>query len=124
MSVYLQAPHPVIQATVMLPSPTLGDEVAPQSALTIVNAMDGTLYSYVKSNDRLKLTWEFNALTLQKAVELKEFIDTYLEYDWRVIDSGERVYVAKLVNLPVTFSTIGNGEYRTVRLEFEGKQIV
>lgn len=124
MSCYLQAPLPLIQSTVMLPSPTLGDAISPQSEVTISNSMSGVIYSYVKSNDRIRLIWDFNALTLEKAIELREFIDTYLNYSWRVTDHQERVYSVQLVNVPVEFTTVGRGEYRSCRLEMEGRQLV
>lgn len=124
MTCYLQAPHSLIQTTIMLPSPQLGDAVMPQSEVTISNSMSGQVYSYVKSNDRLKIIWEFNALTLEKATELREFIDTYLNYSWRAVDHIDRVYVVNLVNVPVEFTSVSRGEYRSCRLEMEGKQVV
>lgn len=123
-SVYLQAPHELIQATIRLPTPRLGDSVSPNPIVTVRNAMDGTIYSYVKSSESLVIVWEFESLTREKAQELEEFIKVYFTEKWRIIDHDDRVYVVRLINLPVEFPTIGNGEYRKAKLEFEGVQIV
>lgn len=123
-SVYLQAPHELIQATIRLPTPRLGDSVTPTPIVTVSNAMDGTIYSYVKDSQTLNIVWEFDSLSREKAQELEEFIKAYLTENWRIVDHQDRVYVVKLTNIPVDFTSIGLGEYRKVKLEFEGVQIV
>jgi len=121
--IYLQAPHELIQATLMLPSPELGDTQNPEVDVVIRNSMNGKLYSYIKTNTRLLLTWDF-VLDLGKAIEVEEFIKVYSSHNIRLTDWREYVYIVKLVNLPITFATIAFGERRQVRLQFEGVRVL
>lgn len=119
MSVYLSAPWDLIQATIRLPSPQVGNLRNNQLDVAIRNSMNGTLYSYVKSSDRLKFAWDL-FLTRQKALELEYFIEYYDEYEWRVTDWEENVYRMYLINDPFDFTRISKDELTTVRLELEG----
>ena len=122
MSVYLQAPHELIQTSIELPSPNLGDTYNPASEVVIRNAMSGKLYSYTKSNNRIEFSWDFN-LAKEKAIELEEFIKVYSAENIRIIDWRERVYLVKLVNLPVDFAAIAINERQQIRLQFEGERL-
>lgn len=122
MTVYLQAPHELLQTSIQLPSPNLGDTLNPASEITIRNSMNGVLYSYVKSNGRIEFTWEFN-LAKEKAIELEEFIKAYSSENIRVVDWRERVYLVKLVNLPISFSAMSLNERQQIRLQFEGVRL-
>lgn len=130
--IYLQAPWDLIQTTTMLPNPQLGDLRNKVLSVNIRNAIDGTFYSYKKSNktyfnnttfDRYKLIWEFK-LHRGKADELKAFVEAYSGQVWRVTDWKERVYRVFLVNDPVDFTCLTGDGLHMVRLELEGERIV
>lgn len=132
MAVYLMAPWGLEQTTVMLPNPQLGDLRNKILHVNIRNSIDGTLYSYKKSNtyyyngqvyDKYKLSWEF-LLRRGKADELFEFVRAYSGYKWRVIDWKERVYIVDLLNDPVDFDYISSSGIHSVRLDLEGPRIV
>lgn len=128
--IYLMAPWDLIQTTTMLPNPELGDHRSKVLNVNVRNSIDGTFYSYKKSNityisgqgyHRYRLIWEFK-LRRGKADELKSFIEAYSGHRWRVIDWKERIYRVHLVNDPVDFTCLlGNGLH-LVRLELEGEQ--
>jgi len=135
MSVYLMAPWDLIQATVMLPNPQLGDLNQKQHQVNIRNSIDGTFYSYVKSSkvytsteggfaelDRHKLSWEFK-LRRGKADELLAFVEAYYGYKWRVIDWNERTYCMNMTNDPVEFTCMNKAGIYSVRLELQGELV-
>ena len=63
MTITLQAPYDLIQATILLPSANLGDYIAPQTKVNIRNSMTGKIFSTVKTNNRYKLEMDLS-LTL------------------------------------------------------------
>lgn len=126
--IYLMAPWNLIQTTTMLPNPDLGDLRNKVLSVNIRNSINGTFYSYKKSNktyfnglsyDRYRVTWEFK-LRRGKTDELKAFIETYSGYEWRVVDWKERVYKMNLINDPVDFTCLTGDGLHVVRLELEG----
>jgi len=127
MSFYLRAPYPSLVTTTLLPSPQWGDSKAITGTVTTMRAMDGTLYTYVKSrNGRKKLRWQFE-LARNKALELREFIDSYYASVIEVTDHDGDKWVGYLVNNPFEFTGSGRAagwpgnETMTVILEFEEK---
>lgn len=122
MTITFQAPYDLIQATIQLPSANLGDYIAPQAKTIIRNSMDGTLYSTVKTNNRIKFDWDIS-LTNAKARELDQFIAAYNSYYWRVYDWNENMYRAVLLTNPIQFTPVSKNSVN-VRLEFEGALIV
>ena len=126
----LQAPHPALEATTLLPNPQFGDGENLTDEVQVKRAMDGTLYTYVKTkNDRRRLEWTFR-LTRNKALELRAFIQAYYATVIRVTDHNERVWVGHFVNNPFEFDTpsraapaiapMPRGETQEITIEFEG----
>lgn len=126
----LQAPHPALEATTLLPNPQFGDGENLTDEVQVKRAMDGTLYTYVKTkNDRRRLEWTFR-LTRNKALELRAFIQAYYATAIRVTDHNERVWVGHFVNNPFEFDTpsraapaiapMPRGETQEITIEFEG----
>ena len=69
-----QAPHSAPVATTLLPNPTFGDGERLTDEIQVKRAMDGTLYTHVKTkNGRKNLQWTF-LLTRNKALELRAFV--------------------------------------------------
>lgn len=122
MSVIIQAPWDLIQTTTLLPSPNFGDYINPQVETVIRNSENGVIYSYVKTNERVKRSWDFR-LTVNKSKELFAFIERYGSLEWRITDWEDRVYKMKLLTNPVEFTSTGPGMVST-RLEFEGVRLV
>lgn len=116
------APHELPEVQIELPSPELGDTVNLEAELDIRNAMDGTLYSYVKNSETIHLAYDIK-LYYSKYQELREFIIKYSSKLIRLIDHRERVYKVNMINLPFSFATISKNEFKTVRIEFEGVRI-
>jgi hypothetical protein len=88
--------------------------------------MNGTLYTYVKSrNGRKKFQWEFE-IARNKALELREFINSYQGRLIQVTDHDNDIWVGYLRNNPFEFTGAGRagegwpgGETMTIILEFE-----
>lgn len=118
MTIDIQAPFDLIQTTMRLPSPNLGDHISPQIKVNVRNSYDGTIYSTIKTNNRVKLEWEFN-LTNAKVRELNEFILAYNTEYWRIYDWNETCYKVILVTNPIPTTPVGRNSVN-VRLELEG----
>jgi len=125
----LQAPHPVIETTSVLPSPKFSDAEALMVSVSRKLAMDGTRYTYVKRKSRRKLSWSFR-LTRNKALELRAFIYAYFAAKVRVIDHNDRVWVGNFTENPFEFDAadragpaitpMPRGETVAIDLTFEG----
>lgn len=129
MSFQLEAPHPGVQTTSILPNPQFSDGEAIASSVTSKRATDGTLYTYVKTKaGRRKLTWSF-LLVRPKALELRAFLFSYFASEIRVTDHNGRVWLGNFMNNPFEFTTDRRaapdrgdlrGELQSITLEFEG----
>ncbi len=126
----LQAPHPSLEATTLLPNPKFGDGENLADEVQIKRAMDGTVYTYVKTkNGRRRLQWTFR-LTRNKALELRAFIQAYYAVKIRATDHNDRVWVGYFTDNPFEFDTIARaspaiapmprGETQEITIEFEG----
>ena len=125
MSFILRAPYPAAQTTTLLPSPKWGDSKSLASTIKTMRSIDGTLYTYVKSrNSRKKFQWEFE-LSRNKALELREFINSYRGTLIQVIDHDADSWIGYLRNNPFELSGVGRavnwpgGETMQIMLEFE-----
>ena len=122
----LAAPHPAIQTVTLLPNPQFGDGEAHTSEVASRRAMDGTLYTYVKSKaGRHRLTLPL-VLSRMKALELRAFIQSYFASKVRLTDHLGQVWVGHFTSNPFEFSTPKRaagwpgGEMQAIQLEFEG----
>jgi len=126
MSFILKAPYPGVQTTTLLPSPKWGDSKALTATVLTMRSINGTLYTYVKSrNGRKKLQWEFE-VSRHKALELREFINSYRGALIQVIDHDGDHWVGYLRNNPFEFVGAGRAgdgwpgrETMSSMLEFE-----
>lgn len=126
MSFILKAPYPAVRTTTLLPSPKWGDSKALTATVLTMRAIDGTLYTYVKSrNGRKKFQWEFE-ISRHKALELREFINSYRGALIQVIDHDGDSWVGYLRNNPFEFTGAGRAgdgwpgrETMNITLEFE-----
>ena len=120
--IILQAPHELIQTTTLLPNPILGDEESPALDMALRRAMDGTVYTKIKTNSRSQLTYNFE-LTYLKALELEAFITAYYVENIRLTNYKDEVWVMKISTDPFDKTVAKRGEITTVSLRFEGVKI-
>lgn len=123
----MKAPYPGVQTTTLLPAPKWGDSKALTATIQTMRAVDGTLYTYVKSRSgRRKFQWEFE-IARNKALELREFINSYRGALIQVIDHDGDTWLGYLRNNPFEFAGAGRavdfpgGETMQINLEFEEK---
>lgn len=128
----LQAPHPGLQTTTVMPSPEFGDSENLVAEVSAKRAMDGTLYTYVKRKGRRRLQWTFG-LSRNKGLEVRAFIQSYFASKIMVTDHNGRKWVGYFVNNPFEFDTdrrsapaiapMPRGERQRITLEFEGDEV-
>jgi hypothetical protein len=88
--------------------------------------MNGVVYTYVKSrNGRKKFQWQFE-IARNKALELREFINSYNGSLIQVIDHDGDTWLGYLRSNPFEFTGAGRagdfwpgGETMSIMLEFE-----
>ena len=128
----LQAPHPGLQTTTIMPNPDFGDGENLVVGLDKKIAMDGTLRTYVKRKGRRKLQWTFG-LSRNKGLEVRAFIQSYFASKILVTDHNDRKWVGHFVSNPFEFETdrrsapaiapMPRGERQRITIEFEGEEI-
>lgn len=123
----LRAPYPTIQVTTLLPSPTWSDSKALAATVSTKRAMNGTLYTNVNTRaGRKSWHWAFQ-LSRHKALELREFINSYYGRCIQVQTHLDDTLVGYLRNNPFEFSGTGraNGwpgqETMSIEIDFEEK---
>ncbi len=121
----LRAPYPYVTTTTVMPSPRWSDSKALGAIVNRMRAMDGTLYTYVNSkNGRRIYQWSFE-LARNKALELREFLDSYFSYKIQITDHNDDVLIGYIRNNPFDFEGLGRAagwpgdETMTITLEFE-----
>lgn len=88
--------------------------------------MNGNLYTYVQTRSgRKRLRWEFE-ISRHKAIELREFINSYFGQLMQITDHAGDIWVGYLKNNPFEFTGGGRagpswpgGETMSISLEFE-----
>jgi hypothetical protein len=101
----LAAPYPAIQTVSLLPNPQLGDGEAETCEVATRRAMDGTLYSYVKSKAGRRRITPPLGLSRMKALELRAFIQSCFASKVRLTDHLGQVWVGHLTSNPFEFTT-------------------
>ncbi len=123
----LAAPYPNIVASIRLPNPAFGDSEGLSSSVTPKRAMNGTLYTYVKTSDghrQLQLSF---TLTRSKGEEFKRFLLVYASKQIQMVDHLDRSWLGYFTSNPIEFSTDkrgapgGGSEMMSVKLDFEGE---
>lgn len=114
---------------ITLPPPIFGDSQRVISTIVPNRAINGTLYTHVKSTQRQRLNYKWS-LKRQKSWELENYIRDHFA-DWHtMVDWKGYHWVVKITNMPIAFvatergyECVGNKEVHTVDLEFEGYKI-
>ena len=112
--------------TVALPLPIFGDTQKRKDQFNLKRSMNGTIYTYVKTNDRQDLSYTFR-LDRIKGLELRNFLmihhsDIIELFNWK----GE-TWIGRLTNNPIDLIAASRfdpcGEETRVTLDFEGIKI-
>lgn len=125
-----EAPYPGIQTTVLTPNSLPSDTEALAASVSSKRAVDGTLYTYIKTKaGRRKLTWTLR-MRRPNALNLRAFLLSYFASKIKVTDHNGRVWVGNFTNNPFEFDTPERsgptnsdglrGEIQTITIEFEG----
>lgn len=128
--IQFEAPYPGVQTVSQYPNPLLSDTEALAASMSSKRALDGTLYTYVKTKGgRRKMTWTLRMLR-PKALELRAFIISYFASKIRVTDHNGRIWLGHFTNNPFEFDTSDRAgpetndglkrEIQTITIEFEG----
>jgi hypothetical protein len=120
----IQAPVPSLQTTTLLPNPEFSDGETLSNTVDVKQSMNGTLYTYVKSNPRSKLLYTIS-MSRMKALELRAFIQAYYRAKVRVTNHKGEVWDVFFTSNPFEFSGEGRSSEPgnanvTITLEFEG----
>jgi len=127
MTLILQAPLPLLTTTTVLPSPQFGDGEIPKVSINVLQSMNGTMYSYVKSNARSQLQYTLT-LSRMKALELRAFILAYYRAKVRLINHKGEVWDGYFTSNPFEFTTDskssqpGNASL-TITIDFDGTRV-
>lgn len=120
MSFIIQAPYPLMQDTLLLPSPRIGNQKNLSSSVQTMISMNGKMYSYVKSKQGRKLhKWDFIG-TKDKGREVIQFVKEYSDELVKVVDHDETSYLGYITINPLEISGIGREAY-SWSISFEEK---
>jgi hypothetical protein len=101
MSFVIQGPYPLMTSSLVMPSPLVGNTEANTATVSTVRAMDGTVYTYVKTKrGRRVFNWNF-VTSKDKALEAKEFIKLFASGLVRVTDQLEVVRIGYITINPL-----------------------
>jgi phage-related protein len=99
----------------------VGDRVGNATKLTKHRAIDGTTYTFVKTNNRQRFEYTFD-LTTMKAEELKAFLKVHRNVDIRWQDHYGVVRVGRLTDEETPFQYDRKSSV-TVELKIEGEEL-
>ena len=107
MSFLLQAPYPLLQSSLLLPSPRLGNQQNLASSVQSIRSMNGVLYTYIKpKRSRMVYQWDFLG-TKDKGRETVEFVNDYAGGLVKITDHEEVQRIGYITINPIELS--GNG---------------
>jgi len=107
MSFVVRGPYPEMKNTLLLPSPKVGNNKGNTATVQTIRAVDGTLYTYIKSKRaRQAFSWSFEA-SKDKTLEAKEFIRLHEGGLVQLVDHRSIVRVGYVTINP--FESTGSG---------------
>lgn len=107
MTLIIQAPYPLMQSTLLLPSPREGNQKNLASSVETMRSMNGKIYTYIKSKrSRMVLQWDFIG-TKEKGRESVEFIKLYAGGLVRVTDHEGTIFIGYITVNPLELSGEG-----------------
>lgn len=103
----IEAPFPLLQTTLLLPSPNLGNSRNLAASIQTLRAMDGTVYTHAKSRRGRRVhQWTF-LMARHKHLEAVEFARVYGTSLVRVVDHEDIARVGWITINPVEFAGEG-----------------
>ena len=110
MSFVIQAPYPLMQSTLLLPSPREGNQKGLASTVQTMRSMNGKLYTYIKSKRaRQAMQWDFVG-TKDKGREAVAFVSAWAGGPVRIKDHKEVLRVGYLTINPLELAGEGRAE--------------
>jgi hypothetical protein len=110
MSFVIQGPYPLMQSTLLLPSPKIGNQKNLASSVQVLRAMDGTVFTYVKPKRGRKVRrWDF-VTTKDKVREAIQFVEQYSGGLLRIIDQNDAIVIGYLTINPLEVAGEGRAE--------------
>lgn len=107
MTFIVQGPYPLLQRTLVLPSPREGNQKNLAATVQTMRAMDGTLYTYIKSKRaRQVYQWDFLG-TKDKARETEQFVEAYSGDAVRVLDHNSTGIIGYITINPLELAGEG-----------------
>jgi hypothetical protein len=127
--IILKGPYPNFTRTLILPNPDLGDSYTPIRELDVKRAVDGTVYSYLKTTTSVRLLFNIQ-MTRQKSLELEDFYKLNAGNKIELVNHKDIRYLAIFIseldkrNFKKSWynpsDLLGSEEAVTISLEFEG----
>jgi hypothetical protein len=128
MSFVISAPVPALQSFIVLPNPEFADTEGKPVSVNFKRTMNGAKRTFVKSNSRRILSWQFR-LTRAKGIELQRFFTSYFRAKLQIEDHKGTIWQGYLTNDPFEFAaeTKARGwpgsEQVAIRVEFQGEAV-
>lgn len=128
MSFIIAAPVPALQAYIVLPNPEFSDTEGQPVTVNFKRSMNGANKTYVKSNPRRALTWQFR-MTRAKAEELRRYLKSYFRAKLQVTDHKDVIWTGYLTNDPFEFASEAKAqgwpgrEMVNLSVEFQGEKV-
>jgi hypothetical protein len=123
----VQGPFPLIQSSIILPSPRVGNTNSLTSSIQVLRMSDGSTHTYVKAKrGRRKYRYDFS-MSRDKMDELRSFIEAYAGKPVKVTDHNDVIRIGYLTLNPFESQGIGRakgspgGEFYTTTIELEEK---
>jgi len=117
--VILQAPARLPETTTFLKNPEFGDARGLSASVSLKRAMNGTVYTTVKTTGDERLELSFENVTRQKALEIEDFYRLYAAEEIRLTTHNGDVYVGKFIE-GIEITPVGRGEHCQFQIVFEG----
>lgn len=110
MTFIIQAPYPLMQSTLLLPSPEEGNQKNLASTVQTMRSMNGKLYTFVKSKRGRKVhQWDFVG-TKDKGREAVQFINLYAGNLVRITDHNGDNHLGYVTINPLELMGRGRAE--------------
>lgn len=112
--IQLYAPRVNPTVNIILPSPDFFDIEELRSEVTVLKALDGSVYSYINTTqnkvtgsykDEFKLTYNYTKVTREKAIEILRFIKLYSATWLKLVDYNDTEWAVKIINTAFEVST-------------------
>lgn len=123
----IQGPHPLIQSSIVLPSPQLGNTNQLASTIQVIRMSDGSKFTYVKKRrGRRRLRFDFRT-SKDKSIELTKFVDAYGGMPVKVTDHNGVVLIGYITLNPFEVRAsarardLPGGELYVASIELEEK---